>query len=285
MAAATHMSIRIRLPLAALAYAVLASMPNGACAAEPAPPHERLTLVSRVLGETRRLNVYLPPVYDEDQSARFPVLYMPDGGESEDFPHVAATADLLIRAGAVRPFVVVGIENTVRRRDMTGPTQAPEDLKVTAEPGGAPSFRRFLATELMPAVSGRYRVTEEAAIIGESLAGLFVVDTLLREPGLFDVYIAIDPSLWWNQRGAMRDAPQLIAAMGETRPRLLLTAGGSESNAADVEAFTGVLEKAGAEAFIWTYLPRPDLRHDNIYRRMEEPLLSAAFGHDGPASK
>ncbi|MEK0397284.1 alpha/beta hydrolase-fold protein, partial [Lactobacillus delbrueckii] len=52
--------------------------------------------------------------------------------------------------------------------------------------------------ELMPAVKARYRTTNETAIIGESLAGLFVMETLFQTPELFDTYIAIDPSVWWN---------------------------------------------------------------------------------------
>jgi uncharacterized protein len=47
----------------------------------------------------------------------------------------------------------------------------------------------------MPAIDARYRSTRERAIVGESLAGLFVVETLLRESTLFDHYVAFDPSL------------------------------------------------------------------------------------------
>ena len=64
--------------------------------------------------------------------------------------------------------------------------------------GGSQAYRTFIRTELMPEVARRYRTTSESAIVGESLAGLFVVETLALEPDLFDTYIAIDPSLWWN---------------------------------------------------------------------------------------
>jgi len=244
---------------------------------EASPPHERLSLTSATLGEVRRLNVYLPPSYDADPASRYPVLYMLDGGEAEDFPHLARAADRLIRNGTVRPFLIVGVENTVRRRDMTGATQDAEDLKVTSSPGGAPSFRRFLAAELMPAVTSRYRVTRESAVIGESLAGLFVVDTLITAPTLFNSYVAIDPSLWWNRRAAIRAAPTLATAWPGRRARLLLTAGGDQSNKPEVEAFVEALSTAKPAGLDWHYTPRPDLRHDDIYRGTEEALLIAVF--------
>ncbi len=47
----------------------------------------------------------------------------------------------------------------------------------------------------MPQVRSRYHPTEETAIVGESLAGLFIVETFLLEPDLFDTYIAFSPSV------------------------------------------------------------------------------------------
>jgi len=277
LATAARMTFRYRL--ACIAFLGAAGLSAGrVSAAEAAPQHERLKLTSTAVNEVRRINVYLPPGYDADPSSRYPVLYMLDGGEAEDFPHLTGAADRLIREGALRPFIVVGIENTVRRRDMTGPTQDAEDLKVTSDPGGAPSFRKLLSAELMPAVQSRYRVTDESAVIGESLAGLFVVDTLLQQPDVFDTYIAIDPSLWWNRRGAVREAPKQLATLAGHKVRLVLTAGGEQSNGPEVDAFAAVLQEDAPASLVWTYTPRPDLRHDNIYRGTEEALLVAVFG-------
>jgi enterochelin esterase-like enzyme len=111
---------------------------------------ETFTLQSKVLSETRRINVYLPPGYAEAPDARFPVLYMPDGGLAEDFLHVAGLVQVSVGNGTMRPFVLVGIENTQRRRDLTGPTQNEEDKKIAPHVGGSAAFRRFLRDELMP---------------------------------------------------------------------------------------------------------------------------------------
>src|SRR5690606_29202077 len=133
---------------------------------------------SAVLGETRRINVYAPvPATPE---APLPVLYMPDGGIDEDFLHVAGLVQVSTMNGTMRPFLLVGIANTQRRRDLTGPTENEEDRQIAPVVGGSAAFRRFIRDELIPAIDARYATTGERAIVGESLAGLFVVETFLR---------------------------------------------------------------------------------------------------------
>src|SRR5262249_37185510 len=129
-----------------------------------------------------------------------------DGGLDEDFLHIAGLVQVLVSDGSMRPFMLVGIPNTSRRRDMTGPTANEEDRKIAQVVGGSAAFRRFIKEELMPAVKARYRTTDECAIVGESLAGLFVVETFFLEPELFDTYIAFDPSLWWNNEELLKSA-------------------------------------------------------------------------------
>jgi predicted alpha/beta superfamily hydrolase len=174
--------------------------------AAPLAIGETFTIASNAVGETRRINVYLPPGYADASDKRFPVLYMPDGGMAEDFLHVAGLVQVGAGNGTMRPFVLVGIENTERRRDMTGPTENAKDKEIAPRVGGS-SFRKFLREELMPEVKARYRTSEETAIVGESLAGLFVFETLLMEPDLFDTYVAFDPSLWWNNEHLLKIAP------------------------------------------------------------------------------
>jgi uncharacterized protein len=163
--------------------------------AAPLVISDTFTIDSKILAETRRINVYAPPGYRESSDTRLPVLYMPDGGMAEDFLHVAGLVQVSVSNGTMRPFLLVGIENTQRRRDMTGPTENDEDKKIAPKVGGSGAFRKFIRDELMPQVKRRYRTTNETAIVGESLAGLFVVETLILEPELFDTYIAFDPSL------------------------------------------------------------------------------------------
>ena len=67
--------------------------PATSSAPEPVLPHQTFTVDSKLMGETRRINVYTPPDYDKAPDARYPVIYMPDGGVEEDFPHVTTDID------------------------------------------------------------------------------------------------------------------------------------------------------------------------------------------------
>ncbi|WP_426754526.1 alpha/beta hydrolase [Myxococcus sp. Y35] len=240
---------------------------------EAVPPNQTFTLESAKLKETRRITVYLPPGYEASAETRFPVLYMPDGGLQEDFPHVATTVDSAIRAGELRPLVVVGIENTVRRRDLTGPTSVPSDLEVAPVIGGSAAFRAFIQDELIPEVQRRYRVTEERAIIGESLAGLFIVETFFLQPELFDTYLALSPSLWWNAESLVQEAGERLAARPDLRAGLYVSSADEENIIPAVARLKDVLREHAPAGLKWEVEPRPDLRHDNIYRMSSPSVL------------
>lgn len=178
--------------------ALMCTCPAAAASQESTPLviGESWFIDSSPLGEKRRINVYRPAGVPADTA--LPVIYMPDGGLAEDFLHVAGLLQVGAANMTTRPFILVGIENTERRRDLTGPTDVARDRSIAPRVGGSKAYRQFIRNELMPEVARRYRITAEKAIVGESLAGLFVVETLVQEPDMFDTYIALDPSLWWN---------------------------------------------------------------------------------------
>jgi predicted alpha/beta superfamily hydrolase len=266
-----------RLAAPMIAAALGGGWAGGAHAQEQAPPHETFTLHSAALGETRRINVYTPPGYDPAGDVRYPVLYMPDGGVQEDFPHVSATVDAGIRAGEMRPMLVVGIENTERRRDMTGPTTVAGDSTIAPRVGGAEAFRRFVADELMPHVRGRYRVSDETAIIGESLAGLFIVETFVLRPELFDTYVALSPSLWWNAEALVGRAGERLRGRQELRARLYFSSADEENIVAAAARLAQVLRADAPAGVLWEYRPRPDLTHGTIYRAEAPRVLRELF--------
>ncbi|WP_093524900.1 alpha/beta hydrolase [Stigmatella erecta] len=238
----------------------------------PVAPGESFTLPSAILQETRRINVYVPPG-GREEGRRYPVLYMPDGGLAEDFPHVAETVDAAIQAGQLRPLIVVGIENTERRRDMTGPTEVAEDRTIAPRVGGSAAFRRFIRDELMPEVRRRYPVTDETAIIGESLAGLFIVETFFLEPELFGTCIALSPSLWWNGEELVRKASERLQARPDLRGGLYLASADEDNIAPAAARLAETLRTSAPAGLTWRYEPRPELRHDNIYRSLAPQVL------------
>ncbi|HYK42937.1 MAG TPA: alpha/beta hydrolase-fold protein [Thermoanaerobaculia bacterium] len=247
-----------------LAFLAAAALPARAPAG-PVPEHQELTVDSKILGETRRVNVYLPPGYDARSAKDCLVLYMPDGGMAEDFPHVAADVDAAIRAGEMRPAIVVGIENTERRRDMTGPTEVESDRKIAPRVGGSARFRAFLRDELMPVVRARFPGNGGTAIVGESLAGLFVLETFFEEPGMFDTYIALSPSLWWNGGALVQSAAERLKARPTARQTLYFATAGDDQQEDAANKIVAALRGAPAKGLTWRYEGWPREKHSTIY--------------------
>ena len=226
---------------------------------------DTFTIDSSALKEVRRINVYAPPGYAESADMRLPVLYMPDGGMREDFLHIAGLIQVSVASRTMRPFLLVGIENTERRRDMTGSTENADDRKIAPQVGGSAAFRTFIRRELMPHIRRHYRTMEEAAIIGESLAGLFVVETFLREPDLFQTYIAIDPSLWWNDGKLVAGANDHLRNRPLARRALYVATSSDAGLDAAVGQLGGVLKAGGFPGLSWHVEPLPQERHSTIY--------------------
>lgn len=242
---------------------------------EVPPPHRSLTLESVAMGEVRRINVYLPP--DITADARYPALYMPDGGVAEDFPHIANTIDAAIREGRMAPVVLIGIENTQRRRDMTGPTTVASDREIAPVVGGSAAFRAFIASELVPWVEANLPVDGRRGIIGESAAGLFIVETLFAQPELFDTWIALDPSLWWNAGQLARDAEGWFAGHPELSGRLYIAWAEAKTIGPNVRVLEAALQQAAPAGLQWQVVERPELNHATIYRAVAPEVLPAMY--------
>lgn len=249
--------------------------------AAPLVAGETFTIDSKALGETRRINVYLPPGYQDSRAARMPVLYMPDGGMAEDFLHVAGLVQVSVGNGTMRPFLLVGIENTERRRDMTGPTENDEDKKIAPRVGGSESFRKFLRDELKPEVTQRYRTTNESAIVGESLAGLFVIETLLLEPDLFDSYLSFDPSLWWNHAALVKDAAKRLQARPRLEKKLYFASSDEKGIITGTEQLAEGLRKDSPPGLHWHYEKMPEEKHSTIYHPAALRAFRAVFAPAG----
>lgn len=256
--------------------ACTAPRPPPVCPAQTPSFPDTFRLASKVLGEDRVINVYLPPDYAKG-TVRYPVLVALDGGMNEDFLHVAGNVDVATRNEVIAPRIVVGVENTERRRDLVSATDIAEERKIAPHAGGADRFRRFLRDELRPEIARRYRATNEAAIVGESFAGLFVVETLLEAPELFDAYIAIDPSVWWNGGALVKNAG---AAKPRATPKALyLATADYEATQQGVAALVAALESA--PNLTVTYEPFPTEHHSTIFPVAEPHAYRTLF----PATK
>lgn len=256
----------------------LAALLAGPAAAQVSPIAigQSHSVVSRHLGDARRINIYLPPGYEAASEQRYPVLYLIDGGLDQDFLHVVGSSHLGALWGRSQPVIVVGVETKDRRRELVGPTADPELLKKYPTAGQSAAFRAFLRDEVKPLVARSYRVSGEDAVIGESLAGLFIVETWLREPALFDRYAAISPSLWWDKEALSREAASLLAKTRAERPALYLTIAneGTEMQAG-MDRLMALL--SGQPLHRWCYAPRPQTTHATIYHGVVPEALQYLF--------
>lgn len=240
---------------------------------------------SSALKQTRKINISLPDGYDDPAQAqvRFPVLYLLDGGAGwQDFFHIAAMARQGGLWGGNAPLIVVGIESVDRRAEFTQPSSDPAEQKDFPTHGKAAAFRTFIVDELKPVIDARFRTTGDDGLIGESLAGLFVVDTFLRHGADFDRYIAISPSLWWNGGRLSADAETLLKS-GSTSPRALWLSIADEGGAMQtgMDRLVSGLGKSGRPEIVWTYTPFPQESHATIYH----PAATRAVRQVYPAPK
>lgn len=247
---------------------------------DPTPKYDTFTIESKQLGEKRIINVWTPDRYSIDTSSRLPILYMLDGGIKEDFPHIANTISDLIAKNRIQPVILVGIENTQRRRDLTGFTSITEDKKIAPLVGGSKIFRSFVKDELFTEVQKRYKSNGNRGIIGESLAGLFVVETLMLDPLMFNFYIAFDPSLWWNDKYLVNNAKDYLLSIPASTNVQFWFAG---SNAVDIapstQELSTILKSLNLSNIKWNYSDEPKEKHSTIFRSTKEKALIWTLGY------
>lgn len=153
---------------------------------------ESFEINSNVLSEKRTYKVHLPESYRWAKDRRYPVLYVLDG--QTQFLHTAVSTEFLARNGEIPEMIVVGIDSTVRVRDFTQ-TDWPE---MWIGGGGAKNFKKFLSSELIPEIDKSFRTNGFRALSGHSAGGQFVLYCLTDEPSLFKAYMALAPSLDWD---------------------------------------------------------------------------------------
>jgi len=154
------------------------------------------TVYSKILNEKRRILVHIP---NNDRTKHYPVLYILDG--DDHFQSAVAIDEQL--SGPLPEMIIIGITNTDRERDLT-PTHIQPDQMVNAgdatRSGGGENFLTFMEKELVPYVDSHYPTTSYRVFSGHSLGGLTVMNAFFNHTNLFNSYIAIDPSLWWDNQ-------------------------------------------------------------------------------------
>lgn len=167
---------------------------------------ESIELKSKILDENRTINVYLPNTYNPDSTKQYPVIYLLDGSIDEDFIHVAGTVQFCSFSwiDIIQESIVVGIANVDRKKDFTYPSTIEIDQKEFPTSGHSANFINFIANELQPYINKTYKVKDETTLIGQSLGGLLATQILFEQPELFDNFIIVSPSLWWDDENLLK---------------------------------------------------------------------------------
>lgn len=154
---------------------------------------------SKELSEKRIVNIYLPEGYNQNDSIKYPVIYLLDGSADEDFIHIAGLVQFynFEWVNQLPKSILVGIANVDRQRDFTFPSEHKATIP-TPTAGHSDKFISFIEKELQPFIESKYHGNTDRTIIGQSLGGLLATEVLLKKPSLFSKYIIISPSLWWD---------------------------------------------------------------------------------------
>ena len=124
------------------------------------------TIHSTILAEDRKFSIFIPKSFDTNRR-KYPVVYLTDG--EYYFERGVVAMRELASVGHAPECIVVGIETPQRTQDMTPPGMGKELAEGEER---ADKLLRFLAKELKPAISQKFRTTNPSVLIGHSHGGI-----------------------------------------------------------------------------------------------------------------
>lgn len=183
------------------------------------------SIYSEILHESRKIYIQLPASYTPEKNQKYPVVFILDG---ELFLPTVNEVQNYYSGGFTPEMVLVGISNDKNRvRDLTTSSITTKyGMPFNEKNGEANNFRKFIETELIPFIENKYPVTNYRTLIGHSYGGLFTISTLLNRPGLFANYLAIDPSLDWDDQKLLQEAQEIFATQNYENKALFMSLSG-----------------------------------------------------------
>jgi len=177
------------------------------------------SVYSTILKEQRKVWVYTPNLKAgvQNPSQRYPVVYLLDGeGHFESVVGMIQQLSQVNGNTIVPEMIVVGIPNTDRTRDLT-PTHIESDLPMmdsgfSKNTGGGENFTSFMEKELFPHIDSIYPTQPFRVLIGHSFGGLIVMNTITNHTKLFNAYIAIDPSMWYDKEQFLKTTQKKLSS-------------------------------------------------------------------------
>ena len=177
-----------------------------------------VTVNSKILKEIRTAWVYNPG--NKKESKTYPVIYVLDG--ASHFKSVVAMVEYLSGANVIPPMIVVGILHSNRMKDLT-PTIEDSIADSRGEnSGGGENFMSFIKNELFREIESTYSTAPYRILMGHSVGGLTVINTLIHHKDYFNAYVSIDASLWWDKHKLLKKSKTVLAVDNFTDKKLFL---------------------------------------------------------------
>lgn len=237
---------------------------------------EVVTMHSAVLNEDRKILIYTPKDADNPEK-KYPVIYVLDA--DNHFAQMVEYSKYLSRQDVyvIPPLIVVGITNTDRNRDLTpshGNVDYAGKLDTTANSpyktsGGNEHFFQFIQKELIPYVNSNYKTQPYRVFAGHSFGALTTINCLINYPDMFDAYIAVSPSFWWDHKFLLKLADKKLK-IGSTLSKTLFFSDGNEGSSpespfhTDVLKFDSLLKKRNIKGLDFEYITYPDESHMTV---------------------
>jgi predicted alpha/beta superfamily hydrolase len=201
--------------------------------------------------------------------------------------HTSATIEFLTRNGRMSDLIVVGVTNTDRTRDLTPTKSATKNAAGELQwptSGGADNFLKFFETELIPSIEKDYRVQPYRIFAGHSLGGLFAIHAMVSKPGLFNSYVAVSPSLQWENETTLKRAEEFLKNQKELNVTLYVSLGFEPGAIGDsFQHFKALLQKTNIKGFQYQVEQMTDEDHGSVVLRSHYAGLRKVYeGWQGP---
>lgn len=238
---------------------------------------EEVKIFSDTLNEERTILVGKPASYDQGDES-YPIMIVLDGGSH--FHYTTGMTNYLANNQFIPELLVIAVQNTDRNRDLTPPSQVQSEIDRLPTHGGAANFQTFIADELLPWVDENYRTRPYKILVGHSFGGLFAINSLVTRPDIFDAYIAISPSLQWNDQRLVDRAETFFDNTEELDVSLFMTVG-NEGNGllGGVRKLSGVLDEKSPSGFDWHFEHMPMETHGSVPQRSTYQGLEFVFAN------
>lgn len=252
-------------------------LPQTATAQEKGKPivlGESFKLQSKVLNEEREIWIYCPVGYRQGEQ-KYPVMYLLDG--DGNFHHTTGIVEFLSRNNLMPQMLVVGVLNTDRTRDLTPETRTDSTNQFPSS-GGADNFAKFFQTELIPYIESNYRTHPYRVLVGHSFGGLFAVHAFLNHTDLFNAYVSISPSLWWNNQAPLKQAAAFLPKNSGLKKFLHLSMGNEGGNMiASARGMADILAEKAPAGLRWSFHHLENESHGSIPHRSTYIALEEIF--------